>query len=96
REWVDPALLGGPGAVPGPDLGQGPGDPSADPGADPGTDPGAGLPVEAALPPHAAPAVLLADLHLLDAGDGTPSWAALANSDDPAVRAPAQLWRPPG
>jgi hypothetical protein len=40
------------------------------------------------------PGELLADLHRLDAGDGTPSWQAVAGSDDPAVRALGLRWRP--
>lgn len=39
------------------------------------------------------PARLLADLHRIDGGDGTPTWSAVAGSDDPAVRALALRWR---
>jgi hypothetical protein len=39
------------------------------------------------------PARLLADLHRIDGGDGTPTWSAVADSDDPAVRALALRWR---
>lgn len=39
------------------------------------------------------PGALLADLHRLDAADGSPSWAALSDSDDPVVRALARFWQ---
>ncbi|HEY9472579.1 MAG TPA: hypothetical protein VIS06_01875 [Mycobacteriales bacterium] len=39
------------------------------------------------------PQELLADLHRLDGGDGTPSWQAVTESDDPAVRALGLRWQ---
>jgi hypothetical protein len=76
QAWVDPALAGGTGLD---GAGLGDDDLGGDVlGVEPSADP---------------PAALLADLHAADGGgDDAPSLAALATSEDPAIRALAAHW----
>jgi hypothetical protein len=97
QPWVDPDLLGadtvGRAALTGATVLDGDGvDGDGVDGDGLGGDglDGAGLGVESPTDP---PAALLADLHAADGGgDGSPSLAALATSEDPAIRALAAHW----